>query len=382
MGQSPRSPPGRSGGRCLQAEGGSDGAIRGTRRHGQRHGVTVALVRPRPHAPPSPRGTTSDRPTRSAPVVLVHGYGGAKSQWFLVERALHRAGFGTVVTMEYDASRSDIPALADRLCRLVHELLAETGASRVHLVGHSLGGVIIRYAVTVAGLDPLVGAAVTVASPARRQRVGPAGHRCHHLPAPSGLGRPAPPGDGRPTGTGPLGRLLLRPRPGRRPEPGPDPPRRPGRPQCGRARRGAPDDPALVPPGPGRGERADRGRAGSAGGAAAHRVAGPGPARPPGRLSSPPRPALVRRPQSAGISAALDRWRADGRAQRSLIRLAASARRRPPDEALRGIAGGRERREFGVPEPEDRSSGSSGTAPGVEAAPCGSGRLGRPSRPQ
>jgi pimeloyl-ACP methyl ester carboxylesterase len=97
--------------------------------------------------------------------VLVHGYGGAKSQWFLVERALLGAGFSTVRTMEYDASTSDIPALAERLCDLVRSLAAETGAPFVHLVGHSLGGVIIRYAVTVAGLDPLVGAAVTVASP-------------------------------------------------------------------------------------------------------------------------------------------------------------------------------------------------------------------------
>lgn len=114
---------------------------------------------------PSAAGTAATASASPAPVVLVHGYGGAKSQWFLVERALGRAGFTTVQTMEYDAASSDIPALAQRLCRLVHALAAETGAPRVHLVGHSLGGVIIRYAVTVAGLDPLVGAAVTVASP-------------------------------------------------------------------------------------------------------------------------------------------------------------------------------------------------------------------------
>lgn len=101
----------------------------------------------------------------ATPVVLLHGYGGTRSQFLTVERMLRRAGFSTVVTMGYDARRHDIPELADQLCRLVRSLAASTGAPRVHLVGHSLGGVIIRYAVTVAGLDPLVGAAVTVASP-------------------------------------------------------------------------------------------------------------------------------------------------------------------------------------------------------------------------
>jgi pimeloyl-ACP methyl ester carboxylesterase len=67
--------------------------------------------------------------------------------------------------MDYEVVRSDVPVLANRLCQLVRSLAIETGASRVHLVGHSLGGVIIRYAVSVLGLDPLVGAAITVASP-------------------------------------------------------------------------------------------------------------------------------------------------------------------------------------------------------------------------
>jgi triacylglycerol esterase/lipase EstA (alpha/beta hydrolase family) len=103
--------------------------------------------------------------TTDAPVVLVHGYGGAKTQWLFVERALVAAGYHDITTMEYDACRTDIPGLARQLCRLVQRVAAERGARRVHLVGHSLGGVIIRYAVTVLGLDELVGAAVTIASP-------------------------------------------------------------------------------------------------------------------------------------------------------------------------------------------------------------------------
>ncbi len=99
------------------------------------------------------------------PVLLVHGYGGAKTQWFALQRGLRAAGSGCVRTFEYEARGTDIPTVARRLCDQVEALRAETGAARVHLVGHSLGGVVIRYAVTALGLDAVVGAAVTIASP-------------------------------------------------------------------------------------------------------------------------------------------------------------------------------------------------------------------------
>jgi triacylglycerol esterase/lipase EstA (alpha/beta hydrolase family) len=113
---------------------------------------------------PSAGPAAGDTP---APVVLVHGYGGTKTQWFPIQRSLRAAGFGWVRTFEYDAQGTDIPTIAGRLVREVRSLLAETGAARAHLVGHSLGGVVIRYAVTALGLDAVTGAAVTIASPHR-----------------------------------------------------------------------------------------------------------------------------------------------------------------------------------------------------------------------
>ncbi len=104
-------------------------------------------------------------PTDATPIVLVHGYGGVKSQWFRVERTLRDAGFTSVHTLTYNAFSTDIPTLAARLVDTVHALRVQTGAEKVHLIGHSLGGVIIRYAVSVLGLDPVVGTAITVASP-------------------------------------------------------------------------------------------------------------------------------------------------------------------------------------------------------------------------
>jgi pimeloyl-ACP methyl ester carboxylesterase len=99
------------------------------------------------------------------PVLLVHGYGGDKSDWFRLSEALADAGFGHVTTFEYDSLTLSIPAAARRLDRAVRRIVAETGAPGVHVIGHSLGGLVLRYAVTVSGIDPLVHGAVTVATP-------------------------------------------------------------------------------------------------------------------------------------------------------------------------------------------------------------------------
>ena len=127
--------------------------------------AVTALLRNVPDDDDEVGGSAPMGAGRPGPVLLVHGYGGAKTQWLLVRRTLRDAGFTCVRTFEYEATGTDIPTLARRLCAAVRALLAETGAERVHLVGHSLGGIVIRHAVSCCGLDPVVGAAVTLASP-------------------------------------------------------------------------------------------------------------------------------------------------------------------------------------------------------------------------
>lgn len=110
----------------------------------------------------TPRG---DR-THDTPVLLVHGYGHNRSGWFLLERTLRQAGFTSVHTMNYVAwGREGVPELAARLARRVDEIRELAGASKVHVVGHSMGGVLLRYYVQELGGDRSVGTAVTIASP-------------------------------------------------------------------------------------------------------------------------------------------------------------------------------------------------------------------------
>ena len=112
---------------------------------------------------------TTGRPggdaTHDTPVLLVHGFAHNRSGWFVLQDHLRRAGFSSVHTLNYNPWRHDIPQLAARLAERVAQVKAITGAERVHVVGHSLGGLIIRWYVQELGGDLDVNTAVTIASP-------------------------------------------------------------------------------------------------------------------------------------------------------------------------------------------------------------------------
>jgi pimeloyl-ACP methyl ester carboxylesterase len=80
------------------------------------------------------------------PVVLVHGYGHNHSAWVVLDRHLRHAGFTDIHTVDYNPLRRDIPALAADLKERVDAIRAASGSDKVHVVGHSLGGVILRWA--------------------------------------------------------------------------------------------------------------------------------------------------------------------------------------------------------------------------------------------
>ena len=110
-------------------------------------------------------GRPSGHESLDTPVLLVHGFGHNRSGWMALERRLRRAGFTSVHTWNYNPLRYDVPRLARRLGRRVDLLRALTGSERVHVVGHSLGGVLLRWYVQELGGSVAVGTAVTVASP-------------------------------------------------------------------------------------------------------------------------------------------------------------------------------------------------------------------------
>jgi triacylglycerol lipase len=98
------------------------------------------------------------------PVVLVHGFAASTTCWSALRRAL-RADGRVVATFDYWPWAPSVGDLAHRLVTTVEDLLAVTGADKVDLVGHSLGGVVIAQALTDDRLAGCVDRVVTLGSP-------------------------------------------------------------------------------------------------------------------------------------------------------------------------------------------------------------------------
>jgi pimeloyl-ACP methyl ester carboxylesterase len=101
------------------------------------------------------------------PVVLVHGFGGNASTWSPLERRLSLAGFTSLHLTAYSPFARCVSDVARALVSDCHDAMQSAGTDQVHLIGYSLGGVVVRYAVQELGLEPHVRTAVTVASPHR-----------------------------------------------------------------------------------------------------------------------------------------------------------------------------------------------------------------------
>jgi pimeloyl-ACP methyl ester carboxylesterase len=99
------------------------------------------------------------------PIVLLHGWVDNRSIFTVLRRHLRRRGFGRVVTMNYSVLTHDVPRAAARLGALVEALCDETGYERVHVVGHSMGGLVARYYVQRLGGDARVHTLATLGTP-------------------------------------------------------------------------------------------------------------------------------------------------------------------------------------------------------------------------
>ncbi len=93
------------------------------------------------------RRSVLDRPagmdTGTLPLLLVHGLACNRGNWFWFRRQLERRGF-TVYTVDYTPPFARIASYAPSLARAIDEVLEATGAERLVLIGHSMGGLVSR----------------------------------------------------------------------------------------------------------------------------------------------------------------------------------------------------------------------------------------------
>jgi triacylglycerol esterase/lipase EstA (alpha/beta hydrolase family) len=103
-------------------------------------------------------GTTRYLAERNAryPMLLVHGYAATDSVWTPLRRALGQAGFGHIVSLGYNSFATDPVAVSAELRHQALQTFAAAAAPRIHLVGHSLGGLIIRRALAASAALRLI----------------------------------------------------------------------------------------------------------------------------------------------------------------------------------------------------------------------------------
>lgn len=104
-------------------------------------------VRPE-RQPPAVRALFAADPLAArVPVVLVHGMVDNRSIFTVMSRSLRRRGFTSVSTWNYSPLVQDVRVAAEQLGRHLETLCRDSGHEQVHVVGHSLGGLVARYLV-------------------------------------------------------------------------------------------------------------------------------------------------------------------------------------------------------------------------------------------
>ncbi|HEU6437631.1 MAG TPA: alpha/beta fold hydrolase [Nitratidesulfovibrio sp.] len=132
--------------------------------------------RPRPFpCPAKPQAESAGRPSSAdrilslppalPPVLLVHGLYHNVTAWTLYRRWLTAAGFTRVYCHGYSSWRTDFGLLVDELDEAVRDLVAAHPGERPLLMGHSLGGLLIRGWLAEAANQHLVAGAVTLGTP-------------------------------------------------------------------------------------------------------------------------------------------------------------------------------------------------------------------------
>ena len=101
----------------------------------------------------------------SIPVLLIHGYVCNGGFWFAMKPMLRSAGFSNLYTITMEPPFGDIEDFAAQVAARVDGIRAATGAEKVVLIGHSMGGLVSRCYVQRHGGDECVERVITLGTP-------------------------------------------------------------------------------------------------------------------------------------------------------------------------------------------------------------------------
>lgn len=78
------------------------------------------------------------------PILLVHGYFSNRGMWVKFRQRLVAAGLGPVYAITLEPPMASIDLLAEQLSRRIDEVCRATGADKIVVVAHSMGGLVAR----------------------------------------------------------------------------------------------------------------------------------------------------------------------------------------------------------------------------------------------
>ena len=104
-------------------------------------------------------------PVTRPPVIFVHGLYHNRTAWFLYLHWFRRWGWRHLKAITLRGKLRSVAEHATTLAREVDGVLRETGSARVDLVGHSMGGLVIRAFLAEASNHEAVRRVVTLGTP-------------------------------------------------------------------------------------------------------------------------------------------------------------------------------------------------------------------------
>jgi len=107
------------------------------------------------------------------PVVLLHGYAQHAANFTWLARRLRRDGWRHLYLVAHTPVGGDIERSAHRLGEALDRLRRATGASRVDIVAHSMGGLVARACIRARGHASGVGRLITLGTPHQGTEIFP-----------------------------------------------------------------------------------------------------------------------------------------------------------------------------------------------------------------
>lgn len=99
------------------------------------------------------------------PILLVHGWGANSACFLGVQLWLKARGYRNVYAVSYTPPVIRAEKLAKQLANHIERACAATGAQKVHIVAHSMGGLLTRYTIKHLGMGDRIDKVITLGSP-------------------------------------------------------------------------------------------------------------------------------------------------------------------------------------------------------------------------